>query len=546
MGYDEKGGDQGKVVVVHTQPGSKLHRNMRARHLEMIAIGGSIGTGLLKKSGGAVYNAGPVGALLCFAIVGLQVFGVITGLGEMATLLPVDGAFSHLPARFVNEALGFASGWNYWLTWALCTPAELSAIASFMTFWTTNVQGWVWSAVYLAPLVLVNFGGVRHFAEVEYTLSLIKVVVISLFILVGTLVWFGVGGGGFLGFKNWAPAFVGATPLDQFTNMSTGGFVTAFFSYAGTELIGVTSGEVANPRKSVPRAIKGTFVRIIVFYIISIFLVGLLLPPDSKILNPSNPISQSPFVYVYNVIGIRFAADVMNAVIIVAALSASNSALYACSRTLMRLADEGNAPKFFNYVSKNGVPVYALGLTVLFAIISVIGGYAVGSGQIFNFLSNMAGLGILIAWNIISITHLRFRRGYLAQGKKLEDLPYVAPFFPYADYLSLVIGFALGAFILFGTFYNVTNFNLDWWMNNSWIYSGVPLIFILYIGRAAYEGHKSGKGLLHGFKLKAFEDMDFETGKFVETEADLAENAELEGKPKTTKEWIQRITYKLF
>ncbi|KAJ3407177.1 hypothetical protein HDU80_009438 [Chytriomyces hyalinus] len=532
-------------AVLNTRTG-RLHRKMHARHLEMIAIGGSIGTGLLKKSGGAVFTAGPVGALLCFALVGVQVFGVITGLGEMATYLPVDGAFSQFPARFVNPALGFASGWNYWITWALCTPAELSAIATFMTYWTTAVQPWIWSAVYLVPLVLVNFIGVSGFAEVEYTLSFVKVVTVSLFLVVGTLVWLGVGTGRAKWFENWSPAIVGNDAISRFANVSSGGFVTAFYSYAGTELIGVTAGEVSNPRKAVPRAVTGTFYRIVIFYIGAIFLVGVLLPPDSSILNPNNAISQSPFVYVYSVIGINFAADVMNAVIIVAALSASNSALYACSRTLMRLSDEGNAPKVFSYVDKRGVPLVALSLTVLFCVASVLGGYLVGSGQMFNFISSTSGLGILIAWNIISYTHLRFRWGYLAQGRKLEDLPYVAPFFPYADILSLLLGTLIFVFILFGTFYQRTVFDLSWYMNTSWIYSGVPLIIILFIAYGLRAGIISGKGVFSGFKLIPYEEMDFESDRYIETEAERAENDALKQKPKTWAQWKSKLLYKLF
>ncbi|ORY45513.1 hypothetical protein BCR33DRAFT_784291 [Rhizoclosmatium globosum] len=185
-------------IIMHAAPeGAKLHRKLQARHLEMIAIGGSIGTGLLLKSGGAIFTAGPIGALLCFAIVGIQVFGVITGLGEMATLLPVEGIFSQIPSRFLSPAWGFASGWNYWLNWALTVPTELTAVASFMAYWVSTDQfpSWAWSGVYLVPLALLNLTSVKYLGEAEFFMSLLKVISIVIFLIVGTCVWFGAGQG---------------------------------------------------------------------------------------------------------------------------------------------------------------------------------------------------------------------------------------------------------------------------------------------------------------------------------------------------------------
>ncbi|KAI8614939.1 amino acid permease/ SLC12A domain-containing protein [Chytriomyces sp. MP71] len=534
--------------VLLAQSAPKLHRKLQARHLEMIAIGGTIGTGLLLRSGGAIAGAGPVGALICYILVGVQVFGVASSIGEMATLLPVEGAFSHFPARFVNPALGFASGWNYWLNWALTFPAEMSGIASLMGYWVTpdRCASWVWSLVYMVPIVAVNCFPVNGFAEFEFVLCIIKILAIVVFLVIGICLWFGAGNGGQgpIGFKNWNPAIVGDNSLNKFINIA-GGFTTAFFSYGGTELVGLTAGEAANPRKSVPRAINGTFVRIIVFYFLSVFLVGVLLDPTDPILQAAD-IKTSPFVWAYNKAGIQAGADIMNAVIIVAALSAANSSLYACARTLLRLAEDGHAPKIFSRVTKGGVPINSLAAVVVIGLIAVIVAYASGPGgsvNVFNWLSGVISLGILISWMVMSLTHLRFRFGYLAQGRKIEDLPYIAPFFPYSQYLSLTIGTVVTAFMLLSSFYtngtdNADFFNTNWWMNNSWTYAGVPLIIILYIVYGVT--HKGG------FTLIRYEDMDFESNRLVESPEEMAENAALLQKPRSTTEWAKRLWFKLF
>ncbi|KAJ3077286.1 hypothetical protein HDU98_004248 [Podochytrium sp. JEL0797] len=509
------------VLVVEE---SKLTRGMNARHIEMIAIGGSIGTGLLLKSGGAIYTSGPIGALICFFIVAIQVFGVMTSIGEMATYLPVDGIFSQIPARFLNESYGFASGWNYWLNWALTIPTELAAIAGFMAFWVpqTTFPSWAWCGIYLVPLALSNCMSSENFGEAEFYLSITKVIAVIVFIIIGVIVWFGgVTNTGPLWFQNWSPAIVGDTAMTRFTNISAS-FVTAFFSYAGTEMIGVAASEAINPRKNVPKAVYGTFVRINIFYIGAILMLGLLIHSSDETLDPNNPsgITGSPFVYVYKLVGIAAAADIMNAVIIIACLSATNSSIYVCSRTLMRLADEGNAPKILGYVTKSGVPLFALLFSVFFGALSVVGGYLAGTNRVFNFLSSVVSLGILGAWMTMSFAHLRFRAGYLYQGNKLEDLPYVAPFYPYADYMSLLIGVFVICIMTFGAFYQVTEFDLNWFMDNAWLYGGLGIIFVLFFGKIIYEGKSKGN-IMHGFKLVPYADMDFQTGKLVETAEDL-------------------------
>ncbi|KAI8614923.1 amino acid permease/ SLC12A domain-containing protein [Chytriomyces sp. MP71] len=538
--------------VLQTQPeGARLHRKLQARHLEMIAIGGTIGTGLLLRSGGAIATAGPVGALVSFSIVGIQVFGVAAAIGEMCTYMPVEGAFSSLPTRFVSPAFGFASGWNYWINWALTFPAEMQGIASLMGYWVAPsvVASWVWSLIFMVPVVAINLITVTGFAETEFVLCIIKIVAIVVFAVVGFCVWFGAGANssGFVGFKHWNPPVVGDSPVSQFINFS-GALSTAFYSYGGTEMVGITAGEAANPRVSVPRAINGTIYRIFLFYIIAIFLVGVLLDASDPVL-AGNSVASSPFVWVYSRIGISAGADIMNAVIIAAAASAANSSIYACSRTLLQLAAEGSAPRALSGVTKRGVPAYSVLVVALFGLFSVAAAYAAGpdgSVLVFNWLSGLVSYGIMAAWCVIvmSVTHLRFRRGFIAQGYDLSLLRYKAPFFPYLDYASLTIGIVLTIFLLMNSFYvpsgqDASNFfNTNWWMNQSWIYCGVPITVVSYFGYAIVRPGST--------RLVPLMELDFEAGRFVETSEEMAEIAAVDERPTGWRAWGRRILYKMF
>ncbi|KAJ3076474.1 hypothetical protein HDU98_002918 [Podochytrium sp. JEL0797] len=398
----------------------------------------------------------------------------------------------------------------------------MAGIASLMTYWipTSVCPTWVWSLVYMVPVVGLNMFPVSGFGEVEFYLSMTKIIAVTLFLIISACVWFGAGTGtGPIWFKNWSPAVVGETPFNQFVNIA-GAFTTAAFSYGGTELIGITAGEAANPRKSVPKAINGTIYRIFFFYLCSLFFVGVLLHSSDPVLR-SKSIKTSPFVWVYNQVGINFAADAMNAVIIIAVTSAANSAIYACARTLMRLAEEGSAPKFLGKVDSRGVPMISVMVVAGFGLVAVGAAFAAGpngAGLVFDFLSGVISYGIMAAWMMMSITHVRFRAGYVAQGYKIEDLPYVAPFFPYTQYLSITIGTFTAGCLLLSAFYSAGRadfYNLTWFMTNSWAYCGVPIVILLFLGHATFKS---------GFALVRLEDMDFETGKYIESAEDIAAN----------------------
>ena len=289
----------------------EVHRSLQTRHLSMIALGGSIGTGLFVASGSAISTAGPGGALLAYVGIGVMVYFLMTSLGEMATYLPVSGSFSTYATKFVDPALGFAMGWNYWFNWAITLAVDISTAAIVMQFWLPSVPGWVFSLIALVLIFTINALSVRSFGETEYWLSLIKVVTVLVFLVIGVLTIVGIMGGHATGLSNFtykkAP-FVGGIP----TILSV--FVVAGFSFQGTELIGITAGESATPEKSIPAAIKQVFWRILLFYILAIFVIAAIIPYTSKDLlgSSASDIAISPFTLVFKRAGLAAAASVMN------------------------------------------------------------------------------------------------------------------------------------------------------------------------------------------------------------------------------------------
>ncbi|KAJ3282813.1 hypothetical protein HDU76_008578 [Blyttiomyces sp. JEL0837] len=511
---------------------NKTVRDLQARHLQMIALGGTIGTGLFLASGGVIASAGPLGALIAYIIVGMMIWGVVTSLGEMSTLIPTSGAFGELSSRYVDPAMGFTVGWNYWAQWAITLPAELSAGGIIMTYWAPNIQPWVWAIVFIVPLFLINFIGVKGFGETEYWLSLIKVLAIVIFILVAFAVICGASNLGPIGFNNWSSAIPNA-PIGESSSVDgshslkvfvalLGAFPTAAYSYGGTEIVGVTAGECRNPRKNVPKAIRGTFWRIVLFYVLGILFLGMIIPADDADLgNSSGDIRVAPFTRVYNLVGIAVAADIMNAIILVAVLSAANSSIYACSRTLMGLAENGLAPKFVAYVDKRGTPVVSLAVSLAFGCLAFLATIW-GNGIVFNLFLNILGVASILSWMSINVTHLRFRWGWMAQGRSMADLPYVAPFFPYADYLSLLIG----TFVIAGLIMSAALTPFDYSLDSS-LYVGLPFFFFMYV--LYVVGSMLGLTKTKYKGLVPYADMDFDTGRHIDEPEEVQEGEKKKG-----------------
>jgi len=484
-------------MMSETQNTMQLQRKLGARHLNMIAIGGSIGTGLFLASGATIANAGPGGALLAYVLIGIMIYFLMTSLGELATHNPISGAFFTYGTKYVEGGFGFALGWNYWYNWAITVAFELVAVQFIMKFWFPDIPGVYWSAIFLAIIFGINALTVKGFGESEFFFSLVKVLAIIAFIIIG--IWMIVKimlTPGAEAFANWS---IGDAPFVGGFQALIGVAMIAGFSFQGTEMVGVAAGESKNPKKTIPVAIKQIFWRILLFYIVCIFIIGTLIAyNDPRLLQAAatDNIALSPFTLLYEKAGFAFAASIMNAVILTAILSAGNSGMYSSTRMLFDMARKGSAPKMFARLDPRGVPMNALYATTAIAALCFLTAFF-GEQEVFNWLLNMSGMCGFIVWLGIAISHYRFRKGYLAQGYKLEDLAYRAKFFPFAPWFA----FILCAIVVLGQ--NYQDVLAGQWMGVLSTYISIPLFLAIWFG---YKWKKKTK-------LVSYQEMDVQPMK---------------------------------
>lgn len=452
----------------------ELKRSLKTRHMNMIAIGGALGTGLFLASGASISTAGPGGALTAYAVIGIMVYFIMTSLGEMATYLPVSGSFGTYASRFVDPALGFAIGWNYWLNWAITLAVEIVAGALVMKFWFPDTPAIIWSAAFLIILFVLNYLSTRAYGESEYWFASIKVAMVVIFLIIGTLLIFGVIGGPSPGFSNWTN---GDAPFVGGAGSIVGIFMIAAFSFQGTELVGIAAGESEDPEKNVPKAIKNVFWRILLFYIGTMVVIGFLLPyTDANLLKTDvESVAVSPFTLALDRAGFNAAASLMNFVILTSVLSCGNSGLYASTRMLYAMAKEGKAPAMFTKVNRRGVPTNALFLTTIFGLLAFLTSL-LGEGTAYTWLLNLSGMTGFVVWVGIAICHYRFRRAFVAQGKDLSTLKYRATLFPFGSFFAL----ALCLVVMLGQNYGAFTGNAIDWNGALATYIGIPIILIFY------------------------------------------------------------------
>ncbi|PRS38002.1 gamma-aminobutyrate permease [Bacillus sp. RJGP41] len=440
----------------------------------MISLGGTIGTGLFLASGGAIHSAGPGGALVAYAVIGIMVYYLMTSLAEMAAFMPVAGSFRVYASKFVDPSFGFAIGWNYWYNWAITIAAELAAVVLIMKFWFPDSPSFIWSAIALITMFLINYMSVKGFGETEFWFAMIKVVTVVIFLITGVLIILGImGGKDPIGFSNFT---MGEGPFNGGFFTILGVFMAAGFSFQGTELLGVTAGESEDPEKNIPKAIRSVFWRIILFYILAIFVIGMIIPfTDSRLL--SEDVAVSPFTLVFERAGLAFAASIMNAIILSSVLSAGNSGMYASTRMLWDLARDGKAPKFLGKLDKRGVPVNALIVTSLVGCVAFLASFF-GDGVVYIWLLNASGMAGFVTWVGIAIAHYRFRKAYAAQGLDMNALPFRAKGFPFGPIFALV----LCIIIIIGQGYQAfSSDGIDW--NSMFVsYIGLILFFVLWFG----------------------------------------------------------------
>lgn len=485
-------------MEVEKSKGTELKRGLKSRHLSMIGLGSAIGTGLFVALGYNISSAGPGGALTAYAVMGILVYFLMTSLGEMATAIPITGSFSSYCARFVDPALGFAVGWNYWVSWTVTIGAELLAGVMLIKFWLPDTNPLPWSILFLALLYVLNYLSARAYGEGEFWFAGIKVITILVFLIMGVLMIAGILGGTSPGFENWTKGdapFVGG----GVTILSA--FLLAGFSFSGTEMLGIAAGESENPAKTVPKAIHSVFWRILIFYIGTIIVIGFLLPyTDSNLLKQGiENVAYSPFVLVFERAGLAVAASMMNAVILTSVLSCGNAGLFAASRMLYSLAQEGKAPKYFTKCNKRGIPLRALNLTTVCGALCFMSAQF-GLNTVYGWLLNIGALTGFIAWLAIAISHLAFRRAYAAQGRKVEDLKYKAKFFPFGPLFAFIVC----ALVILGQYYAYGDFT-------------VTGFFVAYIGLFIFVGCFIGYKIVKKTKLVDPKTADLTLGEELES-----------------------------
>jgi aromatic amino acid transport protein AroP len=407
----------------HDVPHDTLQRGLKSRHIQLIALGGAIGTGLFLGVAQTIKLAGP-SVLLGYGVAGLMAFFIMRQLGEMIVDEPVAGSFSHFADKYWGHAAGFISGWNYWAVYILVSMAELSAVGIYMQYWWPGLPAWVSALACFALVNAINLSSVKSYGELEFWFAIVKVVAIL----------------GMIAFGGWLLASGHAGPQASVTNLwKLGGFfpygvngllmsmAVIMFSFGGLELVGITAAEAQDPSRSIPRATNQVIYRILIFYIGALGVLLSLYPWDKV------ATGGSPFVLIFREMNSTLVANVLNVIVLTAALSVYNSGVYANSRMLYGLARQGNAPRAFMKVSARGIPLVALGVSALATAICVLINYFI-PGRAFELLMTLAVSALIINWAMISIIHLKFRREKRAQGAStaFRSLGY-----PLTNYLCL-------------------------------------------------------------------------------------------------------------
>lgn len=439
----------------------QLDRSMKPRHLNMIAIGGAIGAGFFVGSGNALANGGPGAVFISFLIAGVLIFNVVYALGELAVMYPVSGGFYTYSSRFIGPSWGTAMGWNYVslvragsldlntnifcskaFQWMMVLPLELTIASFTVQFWDKETNIAVWITIIWVVIILFNIFGTLGYAEEEFFASSFKLIATIIFMIIAVVM---ICGGGpsngqfheYWGARLWHDPGAFKNGFKGFCSC----FINAAFSFGGVELIGLTSAEAENPGKALPTAVKQVFWRITVFFIVGLTLVGLLVSSnDSRLLNAHNRYSEgtSPFVIVGVDAGIPAFGSFMNVVILVSIVSIGVSCVYAGSRTVTSLAQQGYLPKIFSYIDRSGRPLFAVLLLLACGPIAYISLGSSGT-TVFSWLLAISGLCLLFTWFSICCAHIRFRAAWAKQGRSLDDIPFKAPFGVYGSWCSLVL-----------------------------------------------------------------------------------------------------------
>ncbi|WP_079514928.1 amino acid permease [Rossellomorea marisflavi] len=416
----------------------ELHRGLEARHIQMIALGGTIGVGLFMGSASTIQWTGP-SVLLAYAIAGIFIFFIMRAMGEMLYVEPSTGSFATFGHKYIHPLAGYMTAWSNWFQWVIVGMAEIVAVGAYMQYWFPDLPAWIPGIIAMVILGAANLISVKSFGEFEFWFALIKIITIVLMIFAGIgLIFFGLGNGGdAIGLSNlWANG-----------GFFAGGWSGFFFAlslvvaaYQGVELIGITAGEARDPKNTITKAIQSIIWRILIFYIGAIFVIVTVYPWDQL-----NSIG-SPFVATFAKVGITAAAGVINFVVITAAMSGCNSGIYSAGRMLYTLGVNGQAPKSFTKLSRNGVPLLGTIGVMIGLGIGVILSY-IAPENLFVYVYSSSVLPGMVPWFVILISQIRFRK---IKGAELDNHPFKMPFAPVTNYLTLAFLVA----VLVGMWFN--------------------------------------------------------------------------------------------
>ncbi|MBZ4018828.1 amino acid permease [Streptomyces purpurogeneiscleroticus] len=415
-----------------------LHRGLRSRHIRFIALGSAIGTGLFYGSSEAIQAGGPA-VLLAYLIGGAAVFLVLRSLGEMAVNNPCAGSFGEYATRYLGPLAGLTTGWTYAFEMIIVCIADVTALGVYMGFWFPDVPRWIWVLAAIVIIGILNLFSVKVFGELEFWLSLVKIVAICAMIVGGlAILVFGIGGGGMdVGVSNlWSNGGFFAHGAEGFI-MS---FAVVMFAFGGTEVIGVTAGEAENPKKSIPSAVNSIPLRIVFFYVLTLAVL--------MSLNSWQDIGSdsSPFVQIFAGLGIKSAAAVLNVVVIVAALSAINSDIFAAGRIMYGMAERGQAPAVMRRLSRNGVPTMTVAIMIGALLLGVVLNYTMPE-NIFLIISSIATFATVWVWLMILASQYAARRKM--SEKETAELAYKVPFWPYGQIIAMVFMAAVVVLLAF-------------------------------------------------------------------------------------------------
>lgn len=500
-----------------------LQQGLKSRHIQLIALGGAIGTGLFIGSGNGLYTCGPAAFFLSYVILSLVVWFVMNMLAEMTTFLPVPGAGAQqFMNDYIDPSFGFALGYNYWYCYAMLIAAEVVAAAYVIQYWNTSINVAVWITIFLVIILALNMCPVKIYGEFEFYFAGVKLIAIVGLIILGIVLFFG-GGPNHdrLGFRYWKDGnafheYLVDGPTGRFLSVWSAIILAGFAFVTAPEVVVACAGETANPRKSLPKCANQFVYRLTFFYILGSLVITVIANSRSKALGgDSSTVAASPFVLGIQNAGIPVLTHIINAVVLTSAASSGNSYLYAASRTLYSLAEKGSTPNIFRYVNRFGVPYNCVLISFAVALFSYLN-VSSSSSQVFTWLCNLTTISGFIAWIFVPISYLRWKKAVVLQGLA-DRVPYKTRFQPFGAYFVLILNVLITITNGYAVFFSFDGPNFVA------AYITLPIVVFLYVGHRLYSyfylGVKRWLTPLEEFDFSKLEQVELEESRILDEES---------------------------